>query len=86
VTPAARPRAIRNSPPSADGADPHAYATYLNTRPRQWEEDAIRAIINISSKETPIHIAHLADAQRFGCVASVLPLLASNPPLRAAFR
>ena len=62
MTPAARPRAIRNSPPSADGADPHAYATYLNTRPRQWEEDAIRAIINISSNETPIHIAHLAAA------------------------
>ncbi len=52
-------------PPScAAGADPRVYATYMNTRPRNWEEDAIRALIGIANEVTPIHIAHLADADR----------------------
>ena len=49
-------------PPVPAGADVRAYATYMATRPRQWEEAAIRALVGIADGRTPIHIAHLADA------------------------
>jgi allantoinase len=44
------------------GADPRSYATYMATRPRQWEENAIKALVSLANAHTPIHIAHLADA------------------------
>jgi allantoinase len=43
-------------------ADPRAYATYLATRPPQWEQNAIRALVALANAATPIHIAHLSDA------------------------
>jgi len=44
------------------GADPFEYSTYLATRPRTFEADAIRELVALANSETPIHIAHLADA------------------------
>lgn len=49
-------------PPVPAGADARAYATYLATRPQQWEEAAIRALVALVNEQTPIHIAHLSDA------------------------
>ena len=49
-------------PPVPAGADARSYATYMATRPRQWEDAAIRALVALANDKTPIHIAHLADA------------------------
>jgi allantoinase len=57
------------SPVSADG-DPHAYATYLASRPASWENDAIRLMARLA-RETgcAVHIVHLSSSE-------ALPLLA----------
>ena len=47
---------------AASGTDPREYGTYLATRPRAWEEDAIRQLVGLADSFTPIHIAHLSDA------------------------
>jgi allantoinase len=54
----------------APPGDPTAYATYLASRPAQFEEDAIRTVIGLC-RETgcAVHIVHLA-------AASALPLIA----------
>ena len=36
----------------------------MRTRPREWEENAIRALIDVTTAGSRVHIAHLADAQR----------------------
>jgi hypothetical protein len=36
----------------------------MRTRPREWEENAIRALIDVATPGSRVHIAHLADAQR----------------------
>ena len=45
----------------------------MRTRPREWEENAIRALIDVTTPGSRVHIAHLADAQRCA-VWSVHPL------------
>jgi allantoinase len=49
-------------PPVPEGADPTLYKTYLDTRPPQWEEDAIHELAALANRESPIHIAHLGNA------------------------
>ncbi len=52
-----------------EGADPRSYATYLRSRPRAAEDDAIRMVIALARKHRcPTHIVHLSSA-------SALPLL-----------
>lgn len=48
----------------SEGADPREYATYLATRPREWEAAAIQALLSVADGETPIHVAHLSDVHR----------------------
>ena len=53
----------------ADGSDPRAYATYLRSRPKSAEDDAIAMIIALSEKHRcPAHIVHLSSS-------TALPLL-----------
>jgi allantoinase len=54
------------------GADPRSYDTYLRTRPRQWEEDAIRELCALAGAESGarIHIAHLSDAASLALIAA----------------
>jgi allantoinase len=55
---------------AAEGADPRAYATYLRSRPRQAEDDAIRMVIRLARRHrAPVHIVHLSSA-------SAIPLIA----------
>jgi allantoinase len=55
----------------AAGADPCSYATYLASRPRAAEDEAIALIIELSRKHRcPAHIVHLSSA-------SAIPLLAA---------
>jgi len=54
-------------PPIPDGADPRVYETYMQTRPREWEENAIKALLDVASPGSRIHIAHLGDAKRYVC-------------------
>jgi allantoinase len=51
-------------PPCPEGSDPRKFETYMRTRPREWEENAIRALIDVATPGSRVHIAHLADAQR----------------------
>lgn len=51
------------------GKDPRAYATYMATRPPKFEQDAIKAIVDVlDADRAPVkagwgmHIVHLADA------------------------
>jgi allantoinase len=50
--------------PVAESGDPHAYATYLASRPAAWENDAIRLMVRLS-RETgcAVHIVHLSSAE-----------------------
>lgn len=52
-----------------EGGDPHAYRSYLASRPRTWEDRAIALLIRLC-REThcPVHIVHLSSA-------SAVPLL-----------
>lgn len=52
------------SPLSSEGSDPRKFEIYMRTRPREWEENAIRALIDVTTPGSRVHIAHLADAQR----------------------
>jgi len=55
-------------PPSVE-ADPRKYATYLATRPRKWEQDAIEMLTQLATETgAPIHVAHLSDADSLGKV------------------
>lgn len=48
---------------AATGADPHRYDTWLQTRPPEAEHEAIRRLIDLSSRtRTHVHIVHLASA------------------------
>ena len=44
-------------------ADPTAYASYLASRPRRWENDAIRQLIALSRRHSAaIHVVHLSSS------------------------
>lgn len=43
--------------------DPRSYRQYVQSRPRQWENDAIDLMIKLSRKHScPVHIVHLSSA------------------------
>jgi len=51
-------------------SDPRSYEAYLMSRPSQWEEDAIRLMIDLSQQTNcPVHIVHLATAHALEMVA-----------------
>jgi allantoinase len=57
---------------ASGGGDPHAYASYLHSRPKRWEDAAIALLIELC-RETgcPVHVVHLSSS-------------AAVPALRAA--
>jgi allantoinase len=75
---------------AADGgapspADPRSYAGYLASRPRAWEDAAIRLLIDLC-RETrcPVHIVHLASASALPAIRQArddgLPLTVETCP------
>ena len=55
---------------TSEKADPRAYKTYLRSRPRQAEDDAIAMIIELSRKyKAPVHIVHLSSASAIPMIA-----------------
>lgn len=71
--------------PVAGGGDPHAYATYLASRPTSWENDAIRLMVGLC-RETgcAVHIVHLSSAEALPLLgearAAGLPLTVETCP------
>jgi allantoinase len=60
-------------PRPAPEADPRSYAGYLASRPRAWEHEAIRLLIDLC-RETgcPTHIVHLSSADAVGRIREAL--------------
>lgn len=51
------------SPQEAVQGDPRLYSTWLASRPKQWEEDAIALMIRLcETYHCPVHIVHLSAA------------------------
>ena len=76
--------------PEQPGADPRDYATYLATRPRSFEKDAVRALIDLADRRSAhVHVAHLSDAELLPEIAAAkakgLPLTAETCPHYLAF-
>ena len=68
-----------------DHTDPRSYQNFLSTRPRVWEMDAIRLMIDLCREyRCPVHIVHLscADAVPMICEAKAqgLPLTVETCP------
>ncbi|CAL6389708.1 unnamed protein product [Bathycoccus prasinos] len=57
---------------STNGKDPRKYSTYMNSRPRKWEKDAIKELIDVAktNKIPHIHIAHVSDADTLSAIKS----------------
>lgn len=70
--------------------DPQSYAAYLASRPRRWECDAIRLMIDLC-RETrcPVHIVHLSAADALPMLqaarAQGLPITVETAPHYLAF-
>lgn len=48
---------------SAAGANPRTYRGYLESRPKRWEDDAIRMMVELTRKHRGrVHIVHLSSA------------------------
>lgn len=65
--------------------DPTRYAQYLASRPRDWEQRAIRLLSDLCAEyNAPIHIVHLADADSLPLLAEAqtagLPLTVETCP------
>jgi len=76
--------------PEQPGADPRDYATYLATRPRSFEKDAVRALIDLADRRNShVHVAHLSDAELLPEIAAAkakgVPLTAETCPHYLAF-
>lgn len=51
------------SPVGEDAGDPRQYASYLRSRPRRWEDEAIRMMIDLCRQHRcRVHVVHLASA------------------------
>ena len=64
---------------------PRSYADYLATRPRQWEHNAIRLLIELCREfDCRVHIVHLATADALSMIAQArakgLPLTVETCP------
>jgi allantoinase len=71
--------------PVPSQGDGRSYAAYLDSRPRQWEHDAIALLIELG-RETgcPVHVVHLASAEALPMIeqarAAGLPLTVETCP------
>ena len=51
--------------------DTRTYRSYLASRPRQWEDDAIRMMVELCREHRgPVHIVHLSSSDALGTVAA----------------
>ncbi|MDH3710119.1 MAG: allantoinase AllB [Cyclobacteriaceae bacterium] len=69
----------------SDYPDAGSYAAYLNSRPAQWELDAIEMMINFCEEfRVPVHIVHLATAKALPMIkkakARSLPITVETCP------
>ena len=65
--------------------DPTSYTQYLASRPRLWEQRAVRLLIDLCAEyQAPVHIVHLADADSLPLLAEAqaagLPLTVETCP------
>ncbi len=50
--------------PAHKQSDPRSYAQYLQSRPREWENDAVRLLIRLCREyKCPVHIVHLSSSE-----------------------
>jgi allantoinase len=75
---------------AAVSGDPGAYATYLASRPKAWENDAIALLIALAREHrTPVHVVHLASAEAVGPLAEAraagVPISAETCPHYLSF-
>ncbi len=73
------------SPVDDGGGSPRAYARFLASRPKQWEDDAIRLIVRLVEETgCAAHIVHLSSATAVATLASArargLPITAETCP------
>ncbi|MCB0581076.1 MAG: allantoinase AllB [Phaeodactylibacter sp.] len=66
-------------------ADPRSYPAYLASRPKQWENEAIRMMIRLCGQyDCPTHIVHLSSAEALPAIAEArkrgLPLTVETCP------
>ncbi len=66
-------------------ADPRSYMQFLQSRPRKWEDDAIRMMLELCRKfQCPVHIVHLSSADLISeiraAVQSQLPFTVETCP------
>lgn len=73
--------------PAVSGLQDHpsSYSEYLNSRPDQWETDAIRMLIGLCRKHhCPVHIVHVSSAQSLAIIEDAkkegLPVTAETCP------
>ena len=51
--------------------DPRTYQSYLASRPRKWEDDAIHMMVELCREyRGPVHIVHLSSSDALGEIAS----------------
>lgn len=72
-------------PDAAPLSDPHRYAQYLASRPREWEQHAIEMMISLCREyHCPVHIVHLSSADAVPALrrarAEGLPLTVETGP------
>ncbi len=73
------------SPVDSVPEDPRRYATYLASRPRRWENDAIAFLAGLVRQTgTAVHVVHLSSAEALPALAAArregLPLSAETCP------
>lgn len=64
---------------------PKSYVSYLNSRPKQWENKAVELLINICREyHCPVHIVHVSSAETLNAIQKAkqdgLPLTAETCP------
>ncbi len=78
------------SPLEAAGGDPRRYATYLASRPRQWENAALDFLVRlVRDTGAAVHVVHLSSSDALPALAAArregLPLTAETCPHYLAF-
>jgi allantoinase len=74
----------------AAGGDPRRYSTYLESRPRRWENDAISLLVRlVRDTGAPVHVVHLSSSDAVPALDAArregLPLSAETCPHYLAF-
>ncbi|MDQ3552221.1 MAG: amidohydrolase family protein, partial [Bacteroidota bacterium] len=65
--------------------NPKSYASYLNSRPKEWENRAVKLVIDICRKyNCPVHIVHVSSAETLDAIQTAkqegIPLTAETCP------